>query len=131
MYIMPYKNIEDRKKNNKKWRIKNHKEIIIKQRKCGKELRNKVLEIVGKVCVECGCNYAPALEVNHMNGGGTRERKEVWNGSKTKFYRAIVNGTRKTDDLNTLCKVHNAIHELMELRKMPGTWIAIWNAEKM
>lgn len=43
------------------------------------------------------------LEIDHINGGGNREWKK-YKGDP--FYRAIVNGERKPDDLRILCILH-------------------------
>lgn len=68
-------------------------------------------------CENCGCNSLGILEINHKNGGGYRE-------GYTSFYHAIVTGERKTDDLNLLCRVCNALH-FVELRhpKMKGRFV--------
>lgn len=74
-------------------------------------------------CNNCGCDDAKFLEINHKNGGGNQE---VQGGRKTgSFYLDIYKGRRKTNDLELLCKVCNALHYL-ELKngKLPFkvTW---------
>jgi DNA-directed RNA polymerase subunit M/transcription elongation factor TFIIS len=60
------------------------------------------------ICANCGCDDERLLEINHINGGG---RKEYNNGKNTaKFWWSIYMGRRKTDDLNLLCRVCNALH---------------------
>lgn len=67
-------------------------------------------------CVRCGCDDPRLLEINHKNGGGNREMQKGKYSSQ--FLYAVVKGTRKTDDLELLCKPCNAIHAL-ELRYGP------------
>lgn len=70
----------------------------------------KAYTIVGKgkiECVRCHCTDIRVLDINHINGGGTKET-----GSGQKIYPRIIDGTRKTDDLNILCKNCNWLHYL-------------------
>ena len=50
------------------------------------------------------------LEINHRDGGGYKEYGPRKQNPSTKFYREVVKGSRKTDDLNILCRVCNALH---------------------
>lgn len=75
-----------------------------------KALRIEALEIVGKhilKCFNCGCDDIRVLQINHIDGNGSKEFREV--GSK-RFYRNIIDGLRSTKDLNILCKVCNVAH---------------------
>lgn len=100
-------------KLHKKDRAKKNRELI----------RKVILNIISNnnpVCENCGCDSLPLLEINHKNGGGT---KEVRSGKSTnQFYLDIYKGRRNTDDLNLLCKVCNSLHYL-ELKngKLPYT----------
>lgn len=66
-------------------------------------------------CVNCGCNVIDIIEINHKNGGGSKE----FAAGNDKFYRAIVNGERKTDDLDLRCKVCNIVY-LVQSRGFHG-----------
>ena len=61
-------------------------------------------------CVRCGCDDVRLLEINHKDGGGNRELQQ--GKAKTEFYQGILKGTRKTDDLEILCRVCNSLHYL-------------------
>lgn len=82
-------------------------------KKTRERVRAVVLNVVSKnnpVCVNCGCDDKRFLEVNHINGGGG---KELERGKRTnEFAWSIYMGRRKTDDLNILCRVCNALHYL-------------------
>lgn len=70
------------------------------------------------VCENCGCNDLRILEINHINGGGTKEREG--GKSSNQFATDIYMGRRGVDDLNLLCKVCNALHYLeMKFGKLP------------
>lgn len=63
----------------------------------------------GPKCKVCGCDEITFLEFNHVNGGGAREVRE--NGNKAMMDILLTN-KRKTDDLNILCRVCNALDHL-------------------
>lgn len=103
---------EYRKKNHKScW---NSDEYI---KNLTSKIRIKALQKISPEikCVNCGYDESPQIiEINHKNGNGTKEIKEVYLGHSREFYRAIVNGNRQTDDLELLCKVCNTLHHIQE-----------------
>lgn len=66
----------------------------------------QALGIVSKsetpICANCGCNFIEILELNHKNGGGTKENLRSY-----AMYRAVITGRRTLEDLEVLCKVCN------------------------
>lgn len=49
------------------------------------------------------------LDINHSNRDGKKDR--IYWGSSNSFYLAIVEGRRKTDDLELLCAMcHRKFH---------------------
>jgi hypothetical protein len=48
-------------------------------------------------CRKCKCDKLELLEINHINGGGSKEIKKL--GNNKVFYRKILDGTRSTTDL--------------------------------
>mgnify|MGYP001563907046 CR=1 FL=1 len=79
--------------------------------KCRIKYKLKAIQLVGKgvlACKRCGCADLRVLEINHKNLNGRRELKLI--GSGMTFYRKIITGIRKTDDLELLCKVCNNAH---------------------
>jgi len=65
--------------------------------------------------VECGISDLRVLQVNHKNGGGTKERRET---SSIPFYRSIVDGTRPRDDLDIRCANHNILYEYVSGKRV-------------
>lgn len=64
--------------------------------------RLETLRIVGRgkiECCKCGCDNIALLTINHINGGGTRER--VMKGNH--LQEDVRCGRRPIDDLNLLC----------------------------
>ena len=76
--------------------------------------------IGGAVCVRCGCDEIDYLEFNHINGGGSAEWRSNREDLGTYLGAAdmILAGKRKTDDLNVMCRVCNALDYLS--RKNPS-----------
>jgi hypothetical protein len=44
-------------------------------RKTIKEIKAKILYLLGKKCTKCGFTDVRALQIDHKSGGGTKERK--------------------------------------------------------
>jgi len=91
-----------RRENPERWkairRKSNHKRNV--------ELRTNVIALLGGKCVHCGYDKDPrAFQIDHINGGGIRERKAL--GSYTKFAKHVlaVNG----DGYQLLCANCNQI----------------------
>lgn len=62
----------------KEYREKNREKLRMMQRLYGRELRLKVLTKLGLKCVRCGFSDIRVLEIDHINGGGTSERRTVF-----------------------------------------------------
>ena len=115
---------EDRSKYHKEYYIKNRERILKHdkeynathredKRRYHQERKLKVLQKISGLekprCVTCACDDLRLLEINHTDGGGRRERRTI---SYALLLVHILNGTRKTDDLNVLCRGCNAVHYL-------------------
>jgi len=95
---------------NLAWYTKYHKEWYQKVR----------LEVLARVdpdmkCAMCGCADTRFLEVNHIRGGGNKERKGYKNDSHDVGHNMILlihNGKRGIEDLNLLCRACNSIDHL-------------------
>ena len=75
--------------------------------------RVRVFKLLGGKCVVCGISDSRVLQVNHLNGGSSRE---TGRGDKKKavyynIYRAILNGSRGVSDLDLRCANCNMIYE--------------------
>lgn len=88
-----------------------------------RNLRNKVLNVVGRgklECARCSCNKRNILEINHMDGNGRKD------GHCQVFFRNIISGKRSIDDLEILCRVCNIWHYI-ELKYGKQPFEVIWN----
>jgi hypothetical protein len=75
--------------------------------------RAAVLDLLGCQCVRCGFDDVRALQIDHVNGGGTAEYKLLGNQS-AKFYQRVL---EHPDDYQVLCANCNWIkkHENKEV----------------
>jgi predicted Zn-ribbon and HTH transcriptional regulator len=82
-------------------------------------LHRSVLYVVAgttDVKCKCGCNDIRFLEINHINGGGTKE----FRAKGSRVYWDIIQHKRPVDDLEVMCKVCNALHYLeLKYGKLP------------
>lgn len=121
---MPYKDPDKNREYQREWARKEKPKE--KRRQYKRNLRTQVLELLGNKCVYCGCNIPEALEINHIQGGGNKESKELKNNGKcqTGFHLDIIKGRRKIDDLELTCRVCNSVHylKLKNIGDFKVTW---------
>lgn len=89
-----------------RYRRENRDKIAEKSRRELWKAKRAAFQKLGGKCRRCGCTDIRALQVNHVNGGGTKEK--LHGGD---MYRAIVCGKRNTRDLECLCANCNLIWE--------------------
>lgn len=61
-----------------------------------RKTRNAVIEILGGKCIKCGFSDKRALQIDHINGGGSKERKE--RNFKKEFNRYVLNSFLKEEN---------------------------------
>jgi len=96
----------------------------ISDRSKRERIRKRLLTYVGRgqiKCVHCGCDKQELLEINHINGGGTKE-----NVHPVKFYYGILCGKRGIEDLELRCKVCNTLHYL-EMKYGKTGYMIVWD----
>jgi len=94
-----------RRECTERYRRSHRESVRRKARRYYQKSKLKVIEMLGGKCCNCGNEDIRVLQVNHINGGGSEDNK------LGNFYRRIVNGTRKTEDLELLCANCNIIYE--------------------
>ena len=112
-----------RKKAMIEWDQEHRRDRAKKNRELIRRVIFNIISNNNPVCENCGCNDLNLLEINHKNGGGTKESHK--GKSSNQFYLDIYKGRRKTDDLNLLCKVCNALHYL-ELKNGKLPFVISW-----
>lgn len=100
--------IVHKKRYKKKYNHEHRIERQIKQNVRFREMRVKLILILGGKCVRCGYNDFRALEIDHINGGG-RADQEV-HGGNSKMYRHYIKNIKVArEKLQVLCSNCNSI----------------------
>jgi len=98
-----------------------HKENLAWRKKYYQKYYQKIrFEVLARVdpamkCAMCGCDDTRLLEVNHIKGGGHKERegyKENGHDLGHNMILLIYRGKRGLEDLNLLCRACNSIDHL-------------------
>jgi hypothetical protein len=86
-----------RKKNREKIRkykieywAKNRNRYILLKRASRTEAKNIIIKHYGGKCVCCGETHREFLTLDHINGGGNKERKELKIKAGTEFYLYVI-----------------------------------------
>lgn len=74
-----------------------------------RHIKERVFEILGRKCVRCGFDDVRALQVDHIEGGGSRERKEK--GTWTVYYNVVKTGGKGYQILCANCNVIKRIEK--------------------
>jgi hypothetical protein len=83
----------------------------VNRQNMAKKIKSELYQLLGGKCVICGY-VGTALCIDHVNGGGTKERKE--NGSSDyRYYRKILGKIKAgSKDYQLLCANHNLEKEM-------------------
>jgi len=117
----------------KKYHLKHKKS----RQKYYKQYYEKIrLETLAKVdpalkCAMCGCDDTRFLEVNHIQGGGVKERRGYKDGGHKLSHNMILlihYGKRGLEDLNLLCRACNSIDHLERAYGHTGLRVA-WDKQ--
>lgn len=100
-----------RKKNPEK-----HRE---RERQYAASLKRDAFEKLGNKCSNCGSTVKEILEINHINGGGCKERRKI---DLKAICRKVIRGS---DDYNLLCRVCNSLHYVCDILGHKG-YEVIW-----
>lgn len=101
-----------RKQSAERYRLKRHK-ILAQMRAHTKKMRLLAMDqLGGPFCKSCGFNDYRALHFDHINGGGTRERRSLGQDQK----RIIKRILQASNEFQVLCANCNWIkrHEKQE-----------------
>ena len=97
------------RKNNTKWRLVALRTVI-----AGGVDRVTGSEVL--LCAKCGCDDTDFLEINHKNGGGSKEAK--LRPRYTSMPDRVLYGGRSPSDLEILCRPCNSLDHLQ--RRFPN-----------
>lgn len=83
-----------------------------------RQIRKQVLEVMGNMCCKCGFKDVRALEIDHVHGGGTKERRD--GGHHTSLWRKIIK-TKNFDNYQLLCANCHKIKRIDEHEFKPNS----------
>lgn len=73
------------------------------QRDRDQRLRKSVIEALGGKCVTCEFSDPRALQIDHINGGGQRERKKLGYGRNKLYQIVLASFLAKENKYQLLC----------------------------
>ena len=63
-------------------------------------MKAAVFDILGRECIRCGINDTRVLQIDHINGGGRKERTEL----KLNYYKFVLGKLlEENTDYQVLC----------------------------
>lgn len=77
----------------KRWRKKHLKEHNVKQFSYYIKYKQEIFNLLGNKCARCGFNDKRALQIDHINGGGCKEREQLFGSKYTSgsiYYKRIL-----------------------------------------
>jgi len=103
--------------SQEKYRVNNREKIKISNHKSNKKNKETLIGLMGNVCCKCGFSDSRALQIDHINGGGIKERKAY---NTKDFVRIVIASLNKNENkYQLLCTNCNWIkrHENQEWGK--------------
>ena len=77
------------------------------------KIRERVFEILGDTCKRCGFKDKRALQIDHVNGDGAKQRREIGKRSSYGLYRLILK-EKQFENYQILCANCNWIKRVEE-----------------
>lgn len=98
---------ERERKYRREYYQRNKEKIRSREKESRRKLRRQVIEMMGDKCVICGFDDWRGLQIDHINGGGTKEFKKLWADG---IYRKIRDNPHLIGvEYQLLCATHNQI----------------------
>lgn len=101
------------KDNVKAYRKKNIDNIRIYRRAYENKIRLDVLDLLGRKCVRCGFDDWQGLQIDHINGGGSKEMR-LFKRPKTMYKYYLDHPEEAKAKLQTLCANCNQIKKYQQ-----------------
>lgn len=108
---MPFKDPIRRVAYEKEYKLLNPEILRKGWKKYSNKIKVEAFSKFGSKCKKCGFEDLRALQLDHINGGGAKERRSTKLVGH-RLYKAIVFGKRKIDDLQILCANCNQIKKM-------------------
>lgn len=111
---------ENPAKENTRWGIwysKSKDRVSAYRKNRTAELKKQVYDLLGRFCARCGFSDSRALQIDHIHGGGNKEKRELKTRSDSRLFLHILQHTNPKDVYQILCANCNWIkkHENNEI----------------
>lgn len=87
--------------------VKRYEVYLRTRRRNYDKVRTQVIQILGGVCKGCGISDIRLLQINHRNGGGTKD----FGHDPVNAYRDIVKGRRDRSEFDVRCANCNILYD--------------------
>lgn len=87
----------------REWTKKNPEKNAKSTREYNARSRKALVDLLGGKCVRCGFNDPRALQVDHVNGGGTKDIKEMTGMKNIEITRRVLSGSKEYQLLCANC----------------------------
>ena len=91
---------EQSKTASKRWAKEHRSACAESSRVCRARVKKAVYALLGDVCVQCGFSDARALNIDHVNGGGSKEGSAIGTDG---IYRKILKMEHPENEYQILC----------------------------
>lgn len=72
-------------------------------RRYNARIRKMLIELLGGHCVKCGFSDSRALQVDHINGGGSKENKNLKGMKNVQILKKVLGGSKEYQLLCANC----------------------------
>ena len=100
------RNKEKNKKRKKEWYNKNRERILKREKERMKTIRTDVLSHYSNEtmkCALCGCDDIDILDIDHINGGGCKQRRDMNFKNSDQLFRWLIKNNYPPE-FRVLCK---------------------------
>ena len=105
------------KTNDALWRRQKHQKT-----------RNEILDILGRICKKCGFSDERALHIDHVCGGGSKQRKKYGGATFENILSELKEGS---SEYQVLCANCNAIKRVEERELIPRKYEGEWKRKPL
>lgn len=74
------------RKSNKKYYSRNKDKLVTTRKNRRQEWRMELLALFGNKCNRCGFSDRRALQIDHINGGGTKENRSMHGTQRSRYF---------------------------------------------
>lgn len=92
--------VRDRRIYNRQYNLKHKDKKCRLAREYNKRMRDAVFAILGNLCKRCGFTDERALQIDHVHGGGCKEKRNM----TVNYYKMVLQKLlAKSSDYQILC----------------------------